>query len=91
MIQHYPAGSRATRCWQDVNDYCPRKPVVRVTTETRSRHLCALHFEEWKRSVREVATATRGNSLRDDMRRRVDLELAAVEEDERREKVRNGL
>jgi len=100
-IRHYSPGSLATRCWYDVDDYCPRKPVVRVTTEVRSRHLCVLHYDAWKRGVRELVAAfgewdARGtDGVPDDgqerQRRRAHEELAAILADEAKEKVRHGL
>lgn len=90
----------AKRCWTDVDDWCHQPPVVRVVTEQFARHYCKGCFARWKKNVRTVAAALGDGRLMgtiadqfamERLRRRSAEELAAVEEDERREKVRSGL
>lgn len=97
-IHHYAPGLRAKRCWTDVEDFCPRKPVVRVVTELFARHYCRTCFARWKSGVRDLA-AVLGNGTgsraiervaevyEDRLRRRIADELTAIEEDEQKRRV----
>ena len=85
-----------------MDDFCRQPPVVRVVTEQFARHYCKACFAQWKSRLRDMAKVLgdRGAGptpegarewFEERLRRRVAEELAAVEEDERREKVRSGL
>ena len=97
-IHHYSPGLRAKRCWTDVDDFCPRKPVVQVVTELFARHYCSTCFARWKKGVREMALVLGDGTgsptmervaaaVGDGLRRRVADELAAIVEDEQKRRV----